>query len=108
MVREWAGPLGFLGSLMALVFWVVVPIFTTHTTAVHAGQEGFYLVFIVLAIAGLIGAAIAGGSNRLAPLLMGLAIIPGIAALLLPGLVLIVATLLALGETEPKPTGLIS
>jgi hypothetical protein len=108
MMRDWAGPLGFLGGLLAFVFWLVVPFFTTHTTAVHIGQEGYYIAFMVLAAAGMVGAVLAGGSSRLAPLLMGLAVIPGIAALLLPGLLLIAAALLALqepGAGRTRPAG---
>lgn len=100
-MRSWTGPIGFLGSAASLVFWLVVPF--VDGTLSHAG-EGLVAVFVVLSAAGLVGAAIAGGSTRLAPALMAIAIVPAIGALLVPGVLVIVATLLALQEPEVHGT----
>jgi hypothetical protein len=98
-MRQWAGPFGFLGSVISLVFWLVVP-YVGGADLSHTG-EALCVVFAVLSAAGLAGAAMAGASTRLAPALLALAIVPAIGALLLPGLLVIVATLLALQEPEP-------
>jgi hypothetical protein len=58
----------------------------------------------VLSATGLVGAAMAGVSSRLAPVLLALAIIPGLGALLIPGVLVIVATLVALQELDVAPT----
>ena len=57
-------------------------------------------MFAALSLTGVAGALMAPRSTRLAPALMAIAIIPGIAALLLPGLMLTVAVLLALDDPE--------
>lgn len=101
-MRPWAGPFGFLGAAASLVFWIVVPsVAGGHNLYLHAGNEPFYVVFAALSGIGMIGAVMAARSTRLAPLLLALAIIPGIGALLVPGLLLVMATLLAMQEPEP-------
>jgi len=100
-MRPLAGPLGFVGSAASLVFWLVIPFVTAgNNIYVHAGSEPFYLVFALMSVAGIVGALIVARSTRWAPLLMGLAIVPGIGALFVPGLLLVVATLLALQQPE--------
>jgi hypothetical protein len=97
-MRQWAGPIGFLGSAASLVFWLVVP----YIGSADLSRSGAALcvVFAVLSAAGLVGAAMAGASTRLAPALLVLAIVPAVGALLVPGVLVIVATLLALQEPE--------
>lgn len=97
-MRQWAGPFGFLGSVISLVFWLVVP-YVGAANLSHTG-EAICVVFAVLSIAGLAGAALAGVSTRLAPALLALAVLPAIGALLVPGLLVMVATLLAMQEPE--------
>jgi hypothetical protein len=100
-MRPWAGPIGFLGAATSLVFWLVVPqTVGTHNMYVHAGNDVFYFAFAALSVVGIIGAIMTPRSTRLAPALMALAIVPGIAALLIPGLMLVIAMLLALQEPE--------
>ncbi len=100
-MRPWAGPIGFFGAAASVIFWIVVPFVATgHNVYVHAGNEPFYVVFAVLSATGIVGALMAARSRRLAPALMAVAIIPGIAALLLPGLLLTIAALLALEDPE--------
>ena len=100
-MRPWAGPIGFLGAAASLVFWIVVPnVASGQNLYLHPGNEGFYVAFVVLSGIGIIGAMMAAGSSRLAPLLLALAIIPAIGAWLVPGLLLVIATLLAAQEPE--------
>jgi hypothetical protein len=68
----------------------------THESYFNAGLEPLYVSFVVLSLAGLLGGLMAGRSTRVAPLLMALAVIPGVGALFLPGLVLTVGALLAI------------
>lgn len=104
-MRPWAGPIGFLGAAITLVFWIVVPFAVgTNNSYVHPGNEAFYVVFAVLSIVAMAGAIITPRSTGLAPALMALAILPGIAALFIPGLMLLIATLMALEELEPTPS----
>jgi hypothetical protein len=106
-MRPWAGPIGFVGAAASLVFWLVVPLVAGgHNVYVHVGNEPFYVMFAALSAAGIAGALMAARSDRLAPALMALAIIPGIAALFVPGLLLTIAALLALEvpETGRLPT----
>jgi hypothetical protein len=101
-MRPWAGPIGFLGAAASLAFWLVVPFVAGgNNMYVHAGNEVIYIVFAALSMVGLAGAVTAARSTRLAPALLAIAIIPGIAALLVPGLLMVVAALLALQEPEP-------
>ena len=102
-MRQWAGPIGFLGSAASLVFWVVVPY--VGSADLSRTGEAIGVVFAVLSAAGLAGAAMAGASSRLAPALLALAILPAIGALLVPGLLVSVATLLALQPVEAPVTG---
>ena len=98
-MRPWVGPIGFLGAMASLVFWIVIPnVAGGHNVYLHAGNEGFYLAFAVLSGIGMIGAVMAAGSSRLAPLLLALAIVPGIGAWLVPGLLLVIAALIAAQE----------
>jgi hypothetical protein len=97
-MRQWSGPLGFLGSAASLVFWLVVPL--VGGGSLSQTGEAFCVVFVVLSAAGLAGAAMAGVSTRLAPGLMALAIVPAVGALLVPGVLVIIATLVALQELE--------
>src|SRR5215472_10257234 len=100
-MRPWAVPIGFVGAAISGLFWLVVPLVAgSNNVYVHAGNEPFYVVFAVLSLLGIAGALMAPRSSRLAPALMAIAIIPGIAALLLPGLMLTVAALLALEDPE--------
>jgi hypothetical protein len=100
-MRPWAGPIGFVGAAASLVFWLVVPIVAGgHDLYVHAGNEVFYVVFAAMSLVGLAGAIVAGSSTRAAPALMAIAIIPAVGALLVPGLLVIVATLLAMQAPE--------
>ena len=95
-MRPWAVPIGFVGAAISGLFWLVVPLVAgSNNVYVHAGNEPFYVVFAVLSLLGIAGALMAPRSSRLAPALMAIAIIPGIAALLLPGLMLTVAGLVA-------------
>jgi hypothetical protein len=101
-MRPWAGPIGFVGAAASLVFWLVVPFAAgSHNLYVHAGNEIFYVVFAAMSLVGLAGAVIAGGTTRWAPALMAIAIIPAVGALLVPGLLVIAATLLAMQAPEP-------
>lgn len=102
-MRQWAGPIGFLGSAASLVFWAVVP-YVGSADLSHTG-EALCVVFAVLSAAGLVGAAMAGASTRLAPALLALAIIPAIGALLVPGVLVSVAALLALQPADAQVTG---
>jgi len=100
-MRPWAGPFGFVGAAASLVFWIVVPnVAGGHNLYLHAGNEGLYIAFAVLSGIGIIGAVMAAGSSRLAPLLLVVAIIPGIGAWLVPGLLLVIAALIAAQEPE--------
>src|SRR5262245_18885081 len=101
-MRPWAGPISFLGATASRAYWLAVPFVASGDNPyVHAGNEAFFVVFAVLSLAGMAGAAMAGTSARLAPALLAVAIVPSIGALLLPGLLVIVATLLALEAPEP-------
>ncbi|HSR24071.1 MAG TPA: hypothetical protein VLW53_11005 [Candidatus Eisenbacteria bacterium] len=103
-MRPWAGPIGFVGTAASLAFWLVVPFVAGgNNLYVHAGNEAIYVVFAAMSVVGLAGALIAGGSSRLAPVLLGVAIIPGVAALFLPGLLVVIAMLIALQEPEAGP-----
>jgi hypothetical protein len=102
-MRQWAGPIGFLGSAASLVFWAVVP-YVGGADLSHTG-EALCVVFAVLSATGLVGAAMTGASTRLAPALLALAIVPAIGALLVPGVLVSVATLLALQPLEAPATG---
>jgi hypothetical protein len=100
-MRSLAVPFGFLGSAVSLIFWVVLPFVpAAGSTYIHTGNELFYLVFGGLSVAGVVGSLLAAGSSRWAPRLLALAIVPGIAAVFIPGLLLVVATLLSLQEPE--------
>ncbi len=100
-MRPWAGPFGFLGAALSLIFWLVVPFAVGSSNIyIHAGNESYYAAFAALSLAGIVGALMTPRSARLAPALMALAIVPGIAALLIPGVLLIVAALLAIQEPE--------
>jgi hypothetical protein len=101
-MRQWAGPFGFIGSAASLAFWLLVPFIVGGNFGGHAGGEGFYVALAVLSAIGVVGALMARASSRLAPALMAVAILPAIGALLIPGVLLIVATLLALQEPEPS------
>lgn len=104
-MRSWAGPIGALGAAASLVFWLVVPLVANGSNPyLHAGNEVFYVVFATMSFVGLAGAFISGASTRLAPALMAVAIIPAIAALLVPGVLVVIATLLALQEPESART----
>lgn len=100
-MRNLAVPLGFVGSAASLVFWLVIPLVAVgNNIYVHGGSEPFYIVFAFVSAAGIVGALMAARSTRWAPLLMGLAILPAIGALLVPGVLVAIATLLALREPE--------
>lgn len=105
-MRPWAGPIGFLGATASLIFYILVPtVASGHNLYMHAGNEALYVVFAVLSGVGIVGALMTAVSTRLAPLLLALAIIPGIGALFVPGLLLVIATLLALEEPQvARPT----
>jgi len=100
-MRQWAGPIGFVGSAASLVFWLVVPY--VGSADLSRTSEAICVAFAVLSAIGLVGAAMAGASSRLAPALLALAIIPAIGALLIPGVLVIVATLVALQELDAAP-----
>jgi hypothetical protein len=101
-MRPWAGPIGFVGSAASLVFWLVVPFAAgSHNLYVHTGNEIFYVVFAAMSLVGIAGAVIAGGATRWATALMAIAIIPAVGALLVPGLLVIVATLLTMQAPAP-------
>jgi hypothetical protein len=102
-MRQWAGPIAFVGSAASLVFWAVVPY--VGSADLSRTNEALCLVFAVLSAAGLVGAAMAGASTRLAPALLALAIVPAIGALLVPGVLVSVGTLLALQTVEAPATG---
>jgi hypothetical protein len=100
-MRPWAGPIGFVGAVVSLVFWLVVPFVDGgHNLYVHAGNEVFYVVFAAMSLVGIVGALIVGGGRRAAPALMAIAIIPAVGALLVPGLLVIVAILLTMQVPE--------
>jgi hypothetical protein len=100
-MRPWAGPIGFVGAAASLVFWLVIPFVAGgNNLYVHSGNEAIYVVFAVLSAVGVAGALMAGGGGRLAPAMLAIAIIPAVGALLVPGLLVIVAVLLALQEVE--------
>lgn len=101
-MRQWAGPIGFLGSAASLVFWLVVPFVDGDLSRTG---EAFIALFVVLSAIGLAGAAMAAVSTRLAPALLALAIVPAVAALLVPGVLVIVAALLALQELDVPVRG---
>ena len=105
-MRPWAGPISFVGSTASLIFWIVVPsVASGQNLYMHAGNEAVYAVFAVLSAQGIVGALMAARSTRLAPLLLALAVIPGVGALFVPGLMLVIATLLALEEPQAaRPT----
>ncbi len=99
MMRPWAGPIGFLGAAASLAFWIIVPFVATGNNA-YVHNEGFYVAFAVMSAVGVAGALLTAGSTRLAPGLLAIAIVPAVAALLVPGAFVIVATLLALEVPE--------
>ncbi len=102
-MRPWAGPFGFSGAAASMVFWLVVPhVAAGNNVYIHSGNEPIYGVFVALSAAGLAGALITPRSTRLAPLLLTLAIIPGIGALFVPGILVLIAMLLALKDLEPR------
>jgi len=102
-MRSWAGPIGFIGSAASVVFWLVIP----FQGGVFAGSGGVTvaIVFAVMSAVGVAGALIASTSTRLAPALLAVAIVPGVAALFVPGLLIVFATLLALDDPERLTTG---
>jgi hypothetical protein len=104
-MRVWAGPIGFIGAAVSLVFWLVIPFVAGGAVFASGGNQAVAVVFAVLSLAGVAGALIAGGSTRLAPALLAAAIVPGIAALLVPGLLIAVAALVALQEPERQRQG---
>lgn len=97
-MRSWAGPIGFIGAAASVVFWLVIP-FQGGVFA-GSGAVAIAIVFAVMSAVGVAGALLAGASTRLAPALLAVAIIPGIAALFVPGLLIVIAALLALEEPE--------
>ena len=101
-MRAWAGPIGFIAATASLVFWLVVPhVDSGNNVYIHAGNEPIYLAYVALSAAGMLGALIAAVSTRWAALLLALAIIPGIGALLVPGVLLVIVTLAVLQDPEP-------
>jgi hypothetical protein len=102
-MRNLAGPLGFAGAALSLVFWTVVPLTGIGgSTYLHSGQEAIIAALVVLSVAGIAGALLSRVTPVFAALLMGLAMIPGLAALAVPGVLLFVAALFALAEPEPQ------
>jgi hypothetical protein len=104
MMRQWAGPIGFVGSAASLVFWLVVPYVGAGANLSRTGAA-LCVVFAVLSAAGLVGAWMAGASTRLAPALLAIAIAPAIGALLVPGVLVSIAALLALQPLEAPAPG---
>src|SRR5438067_13825954 len=101
-MRSLAAPLGFLGSAASLAFWSILPFLPfAGSTYVHAGNEPFYMVFAALSVVGILGSILLATAKTWATLFLGLAILPATGALFLPGMMLIVAVLLALSEPEP-------
>ncbi|TMC12697.1 MAG: hypothetical protein E6J29_07970 [Chloroflexi bacterium] len=98
-MRSWAPALGVVGGGLSAAFWTLVPFSgSTSNIYMHSGMQPLYIAFVVLSLAGLIGGLVAGQSTRLAPALMALAVIPAVGAWFLPGFLLVIAALLALGE----------
>ncbi len=106
-MREWAGPIGFVGAALSFLFWLVVPLTIARGTLFPPGQEPLYAAFVVLSLAGIAGALLARSSGRLAPVLLGLAVIPGIGALFIPGVLLLIAALLTLDTREVGRPGVV-
>jgi len=102
-MRNWAGPFGFLGGLLSLGFWLAAPELSSTSTYLHSGMEGFYAVLVIVSLGGIIGSLLAGARPRFAALLMGIAVAPAVGAFLLPGLLLLIATLLVLQQPGPQP-----
>ena len=85
-MRSFARGFGLAGTITASAYWIAVA--PTHSAAVVAAM----FLFIVL---GLIGSLLAARGSRWAGPLMALGAIPGIAAYLIPGLMLMAASLAA-------------
>ena len=98
-MRAWSGLFGFVGGVTSLAFWVIVPL-TVSNSYIHSGQEGIYGVLITLSLCALVGSMLIRVHAGWASLLMGLGVIPGVAALLVPGLLLAIAALIALESAE--------
>lgn len=95
-MRQWAAPIGFVGAAASLVFWIAVPLTSTDVTTQVGGV--FCAVLAALSALGVAGALMAPVSRRLSPALMALAIVPAIGALLIPGVLVVIATILAVQE----------
>lgn len=94
-----AGRLGFVGGALSLAFWVIVPLAVANTY-IHSDQATMVALFILLSAAGIIGAVLSRVRPGWGAALMALGAIPGIAALIVPGVFLGVAALMALGPEE--------
>lgn len=85
-MRGIARNLGLVGSSLALAYWIAAIPAHDATTSV--------LMFVLDGI-GLIGSILAGKGTRWATPLMALGAIPGVAAFLIPGLMLLAGSLIA-------------
>jgi hypothetical protein len=94
-----AGRLGFVGGMLSLAFWVIVPL-TVSNTYIHSNQGTIITLFVVLSLIGVAGALLSRVYPGWAAALMAAGVIPAIAALIVPGVLLGVAALLALAPQE--------
>ncbi|TME19362.1 MAG: hypothetical protein E6I70_01525 [Chloroflexi bacterium] len=97
-MRNWAATFGLVGGVLSTAFWAWVPFSHSNNIYTQPGLEPLYVAFIIMSIGGVLGALIAGVSDRWSPLLMGIAVIPALGAVFVPGLLLAIATLLAVHE----------
>jgi hypothetical protein len=90
--------LGFVGAALSLAFWVITPLAMSNSY-IH-GQEGVDAVLVALSFGALVGAFLVRQHPGWAALLFALAVVPGLGAALLPGVLLAIATLTALQPAD--------
>src|SRR5437588_8566100 len=74
-MRNWAATFGLVGGALSTAFWAWVPFSHSNNIYTQPGLEPLYVAFIIMSIGGVLGALIAGVSDRWSPLLMGIAVI---------------------------------
>lgn len=102
-MRGFATASGLLGITLASVFWLIVA--TTHSIYAHPGPGPIEVSMFLLLLTGAIGSVLAAYRVRWAPALIAIAAIPGAAAYLIPGLMILAAALAAANADRELPTG---
>jgi hypothetical protein len=101
-MRAWAGAIGFTASAASFLLWTFARFGSGPYGAF--GAETVVGVLAVLSIVGIVGALLAGKAPRLSAAFMAIAAIPGLAALAVPGFLLVIAVLMELSTLEPRVT----